>query len=1092
MKSPVVDNDPRQPRKRLLTEADLDHWFARRDAVHAKELVRSAKVLQVEEVRPGWLASRVLADSTVEEQTIGLCVRAGQVFIEAACTCEQGEYCVHAAAALLAEIAHPGLEVRTLESGAGIAPTSPRLERWLHSVSGSVGEQQILYVLKPGEGPHSLAMEFLVAKRAKNGEWAKPAAFRSQVVGLAGIDAELVEAAPKNLKASKAGFRLEGSLGAHLLFQALATGRCYWGGVGGPALSVGPDVEASLAWESGDGAVQEVVAPGFDLPIFAMAPPVYVDAAGGVVGRVELGLSAEVAEVLLAAPAVLPEHAERAREILKAALPDHPAYWPSLPDTPEVQAIRPTPVLTLGVGVLKQRDAWVRAAKGIPVRWARLEFEYAGHRVAEGSGPVRSSRPGGSVLIPRMLEAENNARQRLLLDFVSHEEARGLIFEGVPAEAYLLLPANGSLKDTDLEQEFFRFLGEIAPAMEADGWRIDAGSAVRPRIVRTEKLEGAVTQSNNDWFDFKLGVRIEDQLVDLRAVLPSVFERILRTDGGSEDIYLRSESGALVAVPISRLKPIVQGLVELFGRPEKWSKQLKLPASRAGEAALLGGLAEKHSGFSLKADERFMQLASRLQAWKGIVPLSPPKGFVGELRAYQKEGSGWLGFLGEFGLGGILADDMGLGKTIQTLAHVVAEKEQGRLHHPVLVVAPTSTLPNWEAEIARFSPGLTCLKLHGPDRAGDFTKIPRFDLVLTSYPLLARDVEPITRHEFHMAVLDEAQNIKNHTTKMAKAALEIKAGHRVALSGTPIENNLQELWSLFRFALPDLLGTAQEFKADFRQPIEFEGNKAAQELLSRRIRPFILRRTKGQVASELPPKTIIWDRVELDELQRDLYESVRLAMDEKVRKLFSGKGFERSRVEVLDALLKLRQVCCDPRLVKLPSAAGVTASAKLDRLTDILAELSGEGRKALVFSQFTSMLELIEPRLKELGIKYVKLTGQTKDRAQPVKDFQEGDAPVFLISLKAGGTGLNLTAADTVIHYDPWWNPAVENQATDRAHRIGQDKPVFVYKLVAVNTIEEKILELQEKKAHLAEMLLAGTAEAASSLSADDLRWLIA
>ena len=1096
--------------KRLLTEADLDGNFARRDVVHARDLAHSGTVLRIEVERPGWVIGRVSGDDGIEEQLIEVGLRAREVYIEAWCTCPQRDNCIHAAAVLLAGIREPGIEVPVVNAEARVSPTEPFLERWLNTLedgaeasAGKNALQSVLYILKPVPGTRQATLEVVTAKRAKAGGWSKPFAYRASTASklIAASELELIEALTRNLTGlpdSPAKLRLEGFLAAHLLAEVIATGRCHWESIETCPLKPGSPKTARLEWtEQGSGS-QVVEVRDLEGEVLAMSPPFYVDMSEGTCGQVDFGVSPEVAEALLLAPTVFPEHAARVRKIVGRSLADRPEYWPAITETPRLEHVQPIPILTIGTGFAKLRDTWVRAARGVAVRWATLEFEYAGFRVGgSGGGPIRSTDGKGPVVIPRQIETEAAAWERLgCLDWIDPETARGMVFEGIPDDALVLMSPSGSVKETDLEQLFFGFLGRVVPTLESEGWRIELKNEERPRLVRAEAFEGRFYETGNDWFNVNVGAQLGAEVLDLRPILPAVFDRILRAGDGDEwgqdggDLYVRAATGELVCVPVARLKPIVQGLVELFGRPEKWDKEFKLPVARAGEAAILGDAAEK-GGFRWKSSGRLKEVTERLRAWQGITALAPPKGFVGELRGYQQEGAGWLRFLSEFGLGGILADDMGLGKTVQTLAHIVAEKEAGRLDLPVLVVGPTSTLPNWEAEIARFAPTLKCLKLHGPDRVPAFSLIPQQDIVLTSYPLLARDGPLITQHEFHLAVLDEAQNIKNPTTKVAKTAFELKARHRVALSGTPIENNLQELWSLFKFALPDLFGNAQEFKSDFRQPIEVEGNRSAQELLTRRIRPFVLRRTKGQVASELPPKTIILDRVEMEETQRDLYESVRLAMDEKVRKLFAGKGFERSRIEVLDALLKLRQVCCDPRLVKLPSAAGVTASAKLERLIDVLTELSGEGRKVLVFSQFTSMLDLIEPRLRELKIGFVRLTGQTKDRAEPVKLFQTGDVPVFLISLKAGGTGLNLTAADTVIHYDPWWNPAVENQATDRAHRIGQDKPVFVYKLVAVNTVEEKILDLQEKKADLAERLLAGTTEAAASLTMDDLRWLV-
>ncbi len=347
----------------------------------------------------------------------------------------------------------------------------------------------------------------------------------------------------------------------------------------------------------------------------------------------------------------------------------------------------------------------------------------------------------------------------------------------------------------------------------------------------------------------------------------------------------------------------------------------------------------------------------------------------------------------------------------------------------------------------------------------DYRSIPYADLIITSFALLQRDIEKLEATTFHLVILDEAQYIKNPKAKVAKAACRLQARHRLCLSGTPVEYHLGELWSLFHFLIPGYLGTSDTFQKVFRKPIEEEGNTEKNALLKKRIAPLILRRTKDQVATELPPKTILVHLVELHSDQKDLYETVRATMDKRVREAIAARGIEQSQIVFLDALLKLRQICCDPRLLPPDFADGVKTSAKLNFLKDLLETLVSEGRRILIFSQFTSMLSLIEEHLIDKRYAYLKLTGGSKDRGKLVTEFQTGAYPVFLISLKAGGTGLNLTAADTVIHFDPWWNPAAEAQATDRAYRIGQDKPVFVHKILCQETVEERIHQMQQEKA---------------------------
>jgi SNF2 family DNA or RNA helicase len=401
-------------------------------------------------------------------------------------------------------------------------------------------------------------------------------------------------------------------------------------------------------------------------------------------------------------------------------------------------------------------------------------------------------------------------------------------------------------------------------------------------------------------------------------------------------------------------------------------------------------------------------------------------------------------------------------------------------------------MTNWVEEASRFAPGLKVLMLQGKERVDLFDQIDQADLVLTTYALLPRDEEKLREHHYHLVILDESHYIKNNRSKAAQTAGMLNARHRLCLTGTPLENHLGELWSQFHFLLPGLLGDEKTFNSQFRHPIERQDDPVRRMLLNRRIRPFLLRRTKDNVAKELPEKTEVVRRIELTGPQRDLYETVRLAMDKKVREEIDRKGVARSQIVILEALLKLRQVCCDPRLVKSSAAQGVHERAKLALLMDMLPELVSEGRRVLLFSQFTAMLALIEEELYRAALPYALLTGDTVDREGAIRTFQTGEVPIFLVSLKAGGVGLNLTAADTVIHYDPWWNPAVENQATDRAHRIGQDKPVFVYKLIVAGSIEERIVALQEKKAALAAGILSEDHGVDVKFNESDLETLLA
>ncbi|MBW8308421.1 MAG: DEAD/DEAH box helicase [Candidatus Paracaedibacteraceae bacterium] len=640
------------------------------------------------------------------------------------------------------------------------------------------------------------------------------------------------------------------------------------------------------------------------------------------------------------------------------------------------------------------------------------------------------------------------------------------------------------------------------PKFEEQGWtvKVDNSFPFRPIEMEGEwyaNLNKALS-TTTDWFDLELGMMIDGERVNILPLLV----RMLREEGAKDQfksaldskdggaIYVPLDDGRLLPVPADKIRFIAQTLIELHDadsltddgklRLSSWQSTQLVEIEAAMQAAQMRWF----------GDEQVRELGAKLKDFTKITPVDIPTGLQCELRCYQSQGLSWLQFLRENNLNGILADDMGLGKTVQALAHILKEKESGRMNRPILVVAPTSLMVNWRHESAKYAPDLKVLTLHGQDRKDLFDKINTHDLILTTYPLLSRDKDFLIKHEFHMLILDEAQVIKNPNTMAHRTVQQINARHRLCLTGTPMENHLGELWALFYFLMPGFLGDQKKFNQTFRVPIEKQNDNIRRENLARRIKPFMLRRTKSQVVSELPPKTEMIQNIELLPEQRALYESIRLTMHERVRQEIQEKGLNKSHIVILDALLKLRQVCCDPRLLKLEAARGVLESAKVQFLRDTLPEMIEEGRQILLFSQFTSMLALIEEELTQIGLPFVKLTGQTKDRGTPIEEFQSGRVPIFLISLKAGGTGLNLTAADTVIHFDPWWNPAVENQATDRAYRIGQDKPVFVYKLITIGTVEEKIMLMQQRKATLLSGIFDGQKDSDGLFNADDLEAL--
>ncbi len=643
------------------------------------------------------------------------------------------------------------------------------------------------------------------------------------------------------------------------------------------------------------------------------------------------------------------------------------------------------------------------------------------------------------------------------------------------------------------------FFLETLPQLKKAGWQVETDESFDLHIVEPEYFyEDIEETARPNWFAADIGVEVNGQRIPL---LPLLVQFLANTrEGfqpsqlavmGDSPVLIPLEDGRThVPVPASRLHRILTNLTELSTSGAKALQGTRLPMHRLRAAAFAGG--EEDDALCRRTNARLRDLAASLHSGALTIDGTPPVSLKAELRPYQLEGWRWLQFLARHGIGGILADDMGLGKTVQTLAHLLAEKESGRVTQPSLIVCPVSLLSNWRDEAARFTPSLRVKIHHGSNRAATFKEAADCDLLITSYPLLVRDEESLAAIEFHTVVLDEAQNIKNPRTLAALAAGKLQSSLRLCLSGTPMENHLGELWSLYQFLMPGFLGTLDQFTKAFRTPIEKQQDTSKRRVLAQRIAPVFLRRTKAAVLSELPPRVEMVQRIALSPAQADLYESVRAAMDQRVRQELDRSGIQRSQIYILDALLKLRQVCCHPGLLKTESAAAVTESAKLEALMDLVGPIVEEGRRILVFSQFVEMLNVISARLKKEKLAHLMLTGQTQNRGDLVNQFQSGTVPIFLISLKAGGTGLNLTAADTVIHYDPWWNPAAENQASDRAHRIGQQSTVFVHKLICEGTIEERILELQARKSALVAGLLDSESTSLAGLSTEDIDYLFA
>ncbi len=1035
------------------------------------DYARSGRVVRLDDAAGNdRIAASVRGTSAIPyEVAIDWCE--GERRLRSVCDCPIGRSCKHgAAAAILA--AEGGM--RDAADGA--------VDSWLQAITTRRFEgteprrEHVLYVLDVRESYYVPRVE--VTPRAvtllKYGERSMGSAIDlSRLAQGTGRYATPIDRTIGRL-ASVCGLTGLGTLNpklfATLLDLLLATGRVHWHSTKHPPLRRADVGDAKFVWrlDPSDGRQRPGIEGRKPARLLPSDPLWYADPENNTAGTIDLGIAAELASALALAPSLNAAQARRAHTM-----------WHRIPIAHAI----PPPKSDSPLGVVERDPVVHLALRGFPAI-AELTFAY-GNTIVRPEDVTfdfqETNEQGVAMTWPRRLAFEAAARATL-------------------AE-YGLQPSawpRGQFSATD--RSWVRFLDTTVPVLRDHGWQIETDSTFPYEVVHIDDAawHAEIVESANRWFELDIGIKLGDQRVSLLPVVVDALQTLgvhsaeeLAAELSVErarTLYGRLPNGAFVALPPERIERIVSTLVELFDAPLTKEGRLELTPAHVGT---IGGL-EAAVPLQWSPATRPLRAALNELISAENEPLALPSTFKGELRAYQARGVAWLQLLRRSGFGGVLADDMGLGKTVQFLAHLAIEKAHGRLRGPVLIIAPTSVLPNWRAEIARFVPNLRVVSLSGNDRAERFDRIEDNDVALTSYALLHRDADRLTEREWQMVVLDEAQFVKNPRSKGAHAAARLRAAQRLALTGTPIENHLDELWSIFSFAIPGLLGDRTQFSRIFRTPIEKRGDTQRRALLAARLRPFLMRRTKENVALDLPEKTEIVTRIELDGAQRDLYETIRLAMHERVRAEMQRRGLARSRIVVLDALLKLRQVCCDPRLVKLPAARNVCGSSKLDALFEMLPELIDEGRRVLLFSQFTSMLDLIKPELATRAIDFVEIRGKTRDRETPVRRFQSCEVPLFLISLKAGGTGLNLTAADTVIHYDPWWNPAVERQATDRAHRIGQHRPVFVYKLITVGTVEEQILELQQRKGELAAGIFDDAAATAQMLNETDIERLLA
>jgi superfamily II DNA or RNA helicase len=1028
------------------------------------------------------------------------------------CTCGAHSGCAHIAAVLLEDVFRRGgagsakaVQVDN-QIGTWLEEVKRLASEWEQQKEATLGGLKVLYLLRQRLKRGLLAYEVSIHRAEANAA----GHFRSLGESWEGIFREfqteqdtleesdvriLTELLQSRSRVSRATFALEGMRGAILLELMSRTERLFTsiGSANGAGVftpvTFGGSRDAALEWgstESGQKGLVLQTSPRCD-DVIRLGEYWYVDVEGREVGPMRMDLPPAIVQYFSEMPLVSADMAEAVAAALKVALP--PAFAEKLPSgyLHTNTFTKPFPVLRLDTS---SSSGILGDGQDGEIDFATLAFNYGGYLVElDAVSQIGRNAAGDIEYVNRDLAFERRT--------ISELEEAG--FEDVTAqldEATRVKLPSAALGGLDREG-WAEFVKVQVPRLRSRGWEIEMLAAFSLQIVEVDDVMGHLELQDDGEFIAEMGVQIGERVVRLEPLLVSLFKSDKRWLSGNLDSIDDGEAFDFTAgedtfrIRADRLKPVVATLVDLLVDYEDGPLRVKKSDLGRLQAMQDTGRWQIHG-----ADESLQRVIRRLQSTDLIEPVIQPASLNAQLRPYQLHGLSWLQFLRENDLNGILGDDMGLGKTLQILAHILTEKEAGRLDKPAMIVMPTSLVHNWEDEARKFTPSLSVLSLLGPERQELFHGIPHHDVVLTTYPLIWRDLEVFSKYSYHMLVLDEAQEIKNATSKKAMAVGKLESRHRVAVSGTPLDNHLGELWSIMNFLSPMMLGSSRQFTSRWRNPIEKENDIDRRNLLSRVLRPFILRRRKEEVAPELPELVNTVQRVELVGEQRFLYETVRVMMQSELKNAISEKGIAGSSMDVLDALLKLRQVCCDPRLVKLKQASNVYESAKLELLLIQLRQMVEDGRRILIFSNFKSMLTIIAEKLANEGLRYGMLTGDVSgtDRKQVVNDFQDGKFPIFLITLKAGGVGLNLTAADTVFIYDPWWSPSPENQAIARAHRGGQTKTVFVYKLVVAGSIEEKMLEYQEKKTALSEGILShATDDAADApkFSMDDLAYYL-
>ena len=920
---------------------------------------------------------------------------------KAYCSCSYQINCKHVAACLFSlqikenyDIPAPALPD---------ASSSLTLDTWLNALREQVTtkstDYELIYLLELqlGEYEHRVLIRLALMKRLKKGVGRKKKIFNNITARrwqhFKKIDEEIVSSlmGKSGIQNKFDYFALRNS---ELVEKIITTGRAYLGEDEVNPVTLGANVTANLTWNLTTNGTQNLVLVANEKVVFPLFldKTWYYDNKENLLGLLTTAYSPGQLKKLCEIPSVELDEPSLIAENLALAHPELPL--PNSFATKVVHRADPIPVLRFDV---EQNNLFI----------LEIHFDYEGILISKEEEKTRFFRQEKELLIEiqrnLLFEKEKVSELNQMVALRSPNLAEKLIAEEEINHKLVLVHYQN-------EEQLPRLHQQLIPLLQKKGWQVELLHPSYHELIDADELEwfSTLEETKNDFFSYQLGILIDGKAISIVSLVAELITRMGRDTldclADNERIKLPIAEGKSLYVSIGRLKPLLRFLLQ-YGVRHVQDEPLRLSRYQLiliQETELaMNAVSTRWQGNGLLRKQ-----LNQLLGLQSLPHSEVPKGLQAELRDYQHQGLNWLQFLRESRFNGVLADDMGLGKTIQTLAHLQLEKEQGRLNTASLIVTPTSVVGNWFVEAQRFTPELKVLIFHGTERHAD--NFADYDLIISTYGLIQRDKTRFIEYPFYYLILDEAQLIKNARTKTTQIIHQIQAQHRLCLSGTPLENHLGELWSLFHFLMPGFLGDAKQFRQFFKTPIEKFNDQERRAMLAKRVQSFLLRRTKNQVLKELPEKTEMRHTIELTGSQRDLYEAIRMSMEKTVREAIVRQGLGKSHIVLLDALLKLRQVCCDPRLLALPEAKiahGV--SAKLEALMELLKNIVEEGRRVLVFSQFTSMLQLIEEEVKQRNYAYLKLTGQTQNRLDLVNKFQEGETPIFLISLKAGGMGLN-------------------------------------------------------------------------------------